>query len=179
MHEKVAWVVTDWMNGACGMERKETTEAVGCWGECMKWKQNEMQGFGERNERSSRNGMGWNEYTDRKHMDNQYGMFLVFCTTTGWWGNIEVLNQILSQSILVWEWGSSQTPGIPKCFVATVPIGKPVMVFIATRNFSQWKLQVAFGALFSGWRSLNDAPIRCNYLPLCLQAINGANSTQK
>jgi len=25
-----AWVVTDCMNGACGMERKETTEAVQC-----------------------------------------------------------------------------------------------------------------------------------------------------
>ncbi len=30
MRGKRAWVVTDWMNGACGMERKETTEAVGC-----------------------------------------------------------------------------------------------------------------------------------------------------
>jgi hypothetical protein len=70
-------------------------------------------------------------------MDNKYGMFLVFCTTTGWWGNIEVLNLILLQSILAWEWGSTQTPGMPKCFAATVPIGKPVIVFIATRNLSQ------------------------------------------
>jgi hypothetical protein len=30
MREKIAWVVTDCMNGACGMERKETTEAVRC-----------------------------------------------------------------------------------------------------------------------------------------------------
>ena len=69
MHEKVAWVVTDWMNGACGMERKETTEAVRCSGECRKWKRNEMQGFGVRNERSSWNVMGLKECTDRKHMD--------------------------------------------------------------------------------------------------------------
>jgi hypothetical protein len=27
---KMAWVVTDWINEACGMERKETTEAVRC-----------------------------------------------------------------------------------------------------------------------------------------------------
>jgi len=30
MDGKRAWVVTDCMNGACGMERKETTEALGC-----------------------------------------------------------------------------------------------------------------------------------------------------
>ena len=30
MRGEKAWVVTDCMNGACGMERKETTEAVGC-----------------------------------------------------------------------------------------------------------------------------------------------------
>jgi len=30
MRGKIAWVVTDCMNGACGMERKETTEAVRC-----------------------------------------------------------------------------------------------------------------------------------------------------
>jgi len=30
MRGKEAWVVTDWMNGACGIERKETTEAVRC-----------------------------------------------------------------------------------------------------------------------------------------------------
>jgi len=30
MRGKRAWVVTDWMNGARGMERKETTEAVRC-----------------------------------------------------------------------------------------------------------------------------------------------------
>jgi hypothetical protein len=30
MRWRVAWVVTDWINGACGMERKETTEAVRC-----------------------------------------------------------------------------------------------------------------------------------------------------
>jgi len=28
MRGKKAWVVTDWINGACGMERKETTEAL-------------------------------------------------------------------------------------------------------------------------------------------------------
>ena len=27
---KMAWVVTDCMNGACGMERKRTIEAVRC-----------------------------------------------------------------------------------------------------------------------------------------------------
>ena len=69
-------------------------------------------------------------------MDNQLYVF-IFCTTNGWWGNIEVLNQTLSQSILVREWGSTQTPGVPKCFVSTVPIGKPVMVFIATRIYLQ------------------------------------------
>ena len=78
MHGKRAWVVTDWMNGACGMERKETTEAVGCWGECMKWKRNEMQGFGVRNERSSWNVMGWNECTDRKHMDKSTRNVFIF-----------------------------------------------------------------------------------------------------
>jgi hypothetical protein len=56
-----------------------------------------MQGFGVRNERSFRNVMGWNECTDRKHMDNQYGMFLVFCTTTGRWGNIEVIARSAGQ----------------------------------------------------------------------------------
>lgn len=30
MRMKRAWVVTDCKNGACGMERKETTEAVRC-----------------------------------------------------------------------------------------------------------------------------------------------------
>jgi hypothetical protein len=30
MRGKIAWGVTDCMNGACGMERKETTEAVWC-----------------------------------------------------------------------------------------------------------------------------------------------------
>lgn len=30
MRGKRAWMVTDWINGACGMERKETTEAVRC-----------------------------------------------------------------------------------------------------------------------------------------------------
>ena len=64
-------------------------------------------------------------------------MFLVFCTTTGRWGNIEVLKSTAFTKLLVREWGSTQTPGVPKYFVATVPIGKPVMVFIATRNFSQ------------------------------------------
>jgi len=29
----MAWVVTDWINGACGMERKVTTEAVRCGAE--------------------------------------------------------------------------------------------------------------------------------------------------
>jgi hypothetical protein len=29
MGGKRVWVVTDCMNGACGMEKKETTEAVG------------------------------------------------------------------------------------------------------------------------------------------------------
>ncbi len=81
-----------------------------------------MQGFGVRNERSSWNVMGWNECTDRKHMDKSTRNVLFFCTTTGWWGNIEVLNQILSQSFLVREWGSTQTPGVPKCFVSTVPL---------------------------------------------------------
>ena len=26
-----------------------------------------------------------------KHMDNQPGMFFIFCTTDGWWGTLEVL----------------------------------------------------------------------------------------
>jgi len=30
MRRKIAWVVTDCMNGVCGMERKEITEAVRC-----------------------------------------------------------------------------------------------------------------------------------------------------
>jgi len=30
MRVKKAWVVTDWINGACGMERTGTTEAVRC-----------------------------------------------------------------------------------------------------------------------------------------------------
>ena len=30
IRKKMAWVVTDCMNGACGVERKETTEAVRC-----------------------------------------------------------------------------------------------------------------------------------------------------
>ena len=44
-----------------------------------------------RNERSSWNEMGLKECTDRKHMDNQPGIFFIFCTTDGWWGTIEVL----------------------------------------------------------------------------------------
>jgi len=30
IRKKMAWVVTDCMNEACGMERKKTTEAVRC-----------------------------------------------------------------------------------------------------------------------------------------------------
>lgn len=96
---KVAWVVTDRINGACGMERKETAEAARCWGECIKWKRNEMQGFGVRNERSSRNGMGLNECTDRKHMDKTTRNVFIYCTTTGrWgkWGNARSAGQLTS-----------------------------------------------------------------------------------
>lgn len=28
-----------------------------------------------------------------KHMDNQPGMFFIFCTTDGWWGTLEVFGQ--------------------------------------------------------------------------------------
>jgi len=69
MRGKRAWVVADWINGACGMERKETTEAVRCWGVCMKWKMNEMKGFEVRDERSSWNAMGLKECIYRKHID--------------------------------------------------------------------------------------------------------------
>ena len=133
-----------------------------------------------RYERSFWNVMGLNECIYRKHMEKSTRYVFIYCTTTGWWGNIEVLNQTLSQSTLVREWGSIKTPGVPKCFLSTVPIGKPVMVFIATRNIFSMKTISDFRG-FILWLAvrLNNAPIRCNYFPLCLQAINGANFTQK
>jgi len=75
---KMAWLVTDCMNGACGMERKEATEAVWCWGVCKKWKRNEMQGVEVRNERSFRNVVGWNECAYRKHMDKLNSISIYF-----------------------------------------------------------------------------------------------------
>jgi len=46
-----------------------------------------------RNERSSWNGMErkWKSYTASKWTNNH--MFFIFCTTVGWWGNLEALGQ--------------------------------------------------------------------------------------
>jgi len=92
MRRKMAWVVTDWINGTCGMERKETTEAVGCWSVWLEWKCNAVSGVSVRNECSSWNVMErkWKSHTASTWQTNNY-MFFIFCTTDRWWGNFEAL----------------------------------------------------------------------------------------
>jgi len=53
--------------------------------------------------------------------------------------------------------------------VSAVPIGKPFLFFIATRNISSMKTISGFRGIVPGLAvRLNNAPIRCNYFPLCL-----------
>jgi len=98
MRGKRAWVVTDCMNEACGMERKEATGAVRCWGVCLKWKRNEREGFEVRYERSSWNVMGLKECIYRKHMDKSTQNVFLFSA------------QLMGGGVLLWllYWRNAQ-----------------------------------------------------------------------
>ena len=88
------------MNGVCEMERKETTQAMRCWGVYIKWKRNETLGFEVRYERSSLYAMVWMNVYTASIWINQLGIFLFSATSTGWWGN-EEMHEVLLGFIVI------------------------------------------------------------------------------